>query len=801
MKTSLKKYSLGNFGKNNVSKAIPLAVAISSLSAWSYGQGMVLEEIVVTAQKRQESLQDVPVSVSALAASELEGFKLRDAGDIANQVPNLQQTSPGGDGFPIFSLRGVSMSDFSYNQSSPVASYVDEVYKGNPAIQGVQLFDIERVEVLRGPQGTLYGKNSTGGAINFITRTPSYETGGYLSVGAGNFNRREIRGAFEAPLIDDKLAVRVAGTWLEQDGWYENVNPGVDDAGAIDEYGIRAVVLWEPTDTLEIFLRVSTGKQEAVNYGVQPFNITSAGVGGGLYDLYSSFGATTASDSHREGLDRFELDSDQDEKRRIENDAVSLTINWELNGSYTLTSITSWDDGEIFSPEDTDGTYNQVLKAETLGEAEQVSQDLRITSDLDGPFNFIAGAYYAKEEVYNQTTIGYYTDLDLNADGSVDANDCLDVLTVYSTGSAATAAGQGVENALNISGASLADFAPAGCRTENDFDQERISYAIYTDASYAFDEAWTLRLGLRYTEDTTELSNYSARYLASDYTPMANTIPGDPGDPYATLSDRRIKDTEVTGKVGVDYTFDSGNMIYASFSHGYRNGGFNAQAYNSISELTSVEPETLDSLEIGFKSTLLEGAMELNGAVFHYAYENQQFLNLDPNTLAQTLVNIDESEINGLELEMRYRPFETLTLRSGLGWLDTEVKEGTLRGEDLSGNELLLAPKLNFNLAADWDFLLTSMGTFILRLESSWIDDHYFEIFNVDRMKQKGYWLHNARLQFESADESWSAGAWIRNLEGKNYRTVAYDFQDAFGYDYSQVGTPRMFGMDVSYHF
>ncbi|MEZ5568872.1 MAG: TonB-dependent receptor plug domain-containing protein [Halioglobus sp.] len=157
-----------------------MALALSFF-AYQLPAKAALEEVVVTAQKRSENLQEVPVSVSALAGADVEMFRFRDGTDIAAQVPNLQATNTAGDGFPIFSLRGVAMSDFSFNQASPVATYVDEVYKGNPAIQGVQIFDLERIEVLRGPQGTLYGKNSTGGAVNFITRKPGYsETLGNL---------------------------------------------------------------------------------------------------------------------------------------------------------------------------------------------------------------------------------------------------------------------------------------------------------------------------------------------------------------------------------------------------------------------------------------------------------------------------------------------------------------------------------------------------------------------------------------------------------------------------------------------
>ncbi|MDX1554695.1 MAG: TonB-dependent receptor plug domain-containing protein, partial [Xanthomonadales bacterium] len=384
-----------------------VTAAMPAIALGQAGESLVLEEVTVTAQKRAESLQDVPVSITALTAADIENQKIREGAEIAASVPNLFATKVAGDGFPIYSLRGVSMSDFSYNQSSPVATYVDEVYKGNPAIQGVQIFDLERIEVLRGPQGTLYGKNTTGGAINFITAKPGHETEGYFSVGFGNYSRIESQGAYQTSLASDTLAMRIAYTWIDADGWMENGQPGVDDASAIGDFGARLSFLWTPNDDVEVLLRLFTGEVDAVNYGIQPFNISADGVGAGLYGLYSLLGASSQTDYFRsDDMGWWDFDSEQDTHRQIENDAIALTVNWALNDTLTLTSISSWDDGDIFNPEDADGSPNQVVTPWYYAEADQYAQDLRITSEYDGMFNFIAGAYYAKEEVYNQTTIG-----------------------------------------------------------------------------------------------------------------------------------------------------------------------------------------------------------------------------------------------------------------------------------------------------------------------------------------------------------------------------------------------------------
>ena len=210
---------------------------------------------MVTAQKRAESLQTVPVSITALTRAQLDQVKIDTPSDLVAQIPNLQVNGIVGEGSPMFSLRGISMFDYSLSQSSPVATYIDEVYKGNFVLFGVEMYDLERVEVLRGPQGTLYGKNTTGGAINFITRKPGFDTDGYVKIGVGNYNRKEAEGALQGALIADKLAARVAFTYTKADGWFHNVLAGHPDLEGVDQYGVRASFLLKATDDVTATLR------------------------------------------------------------------------------------------------------------------------------------------------------------------------------------------------------------------------------------------------------------------------------------------------------------------------------------------------------------------------------------------------------------------------------------------------------------------------------------------------------------------------------------------------------------------
>ena len=732
----------------------------SSAVAQSGGEiaqsGGVIEEIVVTAQKRAQNIQDVPVSITALTSEDIEVFRFRDPADLAAQVPNLHANSVSGDGTPAFSLRGVSMIDYSYNHNSPIAPYFDEVYKGSPALLAVPFFDVERVKVLRGPQGTLYGKNTTGGAINVISKKPGFENEGYLTVGAGNYDLREVEGAYNASL-SDTVAVRFAGTWTEADGWLENVLPGVDDAYSIDEYGFRVGVLWQPNDDFEALLRASTAKSTPVNWGL--VHDTDAGPGSyfGVYGLYNAFGATTLTDPTQAGLGHFEFSSNQDTDRLLETDSVSLTLNWDLGDSYTLTSITSWDDGKALNPDESDGTPNRVFEVPVFVEASQVTQDLRLTSNLDGPFNFVTGLYYAREEVDASNRFGFIVDLDLNIDGVVDAIDCLDPLSI-AFGLPPSPAGAATDALFGTLGFSLGDFATFGCYSTNSFEQEKTSYAVYFDGSYALSDALTLRFGLRYTDDEAELRDFNAHYAGNDFSPLIGTINGGSADPLATDPgiSQSNSDSEVTVRAGIDYTFSNGNLLHTSFIQGYRGGAYNGQAYNAPSEVNWVEPEYLDSFEVGFKSIWWDGRMRVNAAAFYYKYENQHVLNVDLFTFLQTLVNIDESEISGAEIEAAVQLTPALRVQVGVGLLDAEIESGTVSGVDVAGQEIPFSSDVNINAAIDWDVLRLDAGVLTLHVDGTYRTEAHHFINSPE--PGDGYTVFNGRLTFAAKNGPSASG-------------------------------------------
>jgi iron complex outermembrane receptor protein len=644
-----------------------------------------------------------------------------------------------GDNTPIFSLRGVSMYDYSLNQSSPVATYFDEVYKGSFALLGATMFDIDRIEVLRGPQGTLYGKNTTGGAINIITKTAKLgEFSGSASVGYGNYDRIDLNGAVNAPL-GDKAALRLAGTLARADGWLDNQTPGKPDLNSVREFAVRGSLLVEPSDGASFVLRVAHSYQNPRNYGI-----------------YAEPLAT-----NRTGLSTYQIRSNlSDIRRTARTTAVSLTGDIELSDDLTLTSITSFDKGKLFLFEDTDGQDLRVFEVSYDANAKQWTQDLRLTSDFDGPANFILGGYFSHEKVFNSNATYIFADTDFDA-------------------------------APGITGADCAGGFPLACVFTNGFDQKKKSFAVYGDASVEAGDALTLRAGLRWTRDTGRQSNLTS---------VATALNGDVVDTPIPLTNLSYATSNLSGKAGLDYRLSDDVLAYATFSRGYRSPSFNAQAFFAPAEAGSAGSETINAYEVGLKSQFADKTATLNVAGFYYDYHNQQFISVDPATAAANLINIPKSRIYGAEAELVWEANDTLTLRSGIGLLSSKVQRGVISGINIAGKKLPTAPSFSMTGGIDLNLMDNDSGKLVLSGSGSYASSQFFEIMNVERLKQGGYALFNAHLDWTSANGRWNASLWGRNLGQKFYSTAGIDLS-GFGFDYKQWGTPRTYGVTVGTSF
>ncbi len=762
--------------------------ALAATAADPAGGGTAeLAQIVVTAEKRREPLQSVPVSVTALTGAQLGALKLDNPSSLATQIPNLQVNGIVGEGSPLFSLRGVSMFDYSLSQDSPVGSYVDEVYKGNFVLFGVEMFDLERVEVLRGPQGTLYGKNTTGGAINFITRKPGFDTNGYVKVGFGNYNRREVEAAFQTALIPEHVAFRLAATYTKADGFIQNVLPGHPNLEGIDQYGVRLSVLFRVNDDLKAILRLSKSMQDPYNYAILDGRVSPQGVG------FAGYYRTTTGTATGTPLSDLQVGQNYTPRRRQDDEGAALTIDWDFASAYTLTSITSWDEGSLFNPEGTDGAAIDIFKIPYIGKTRQFTQDLRVTSNLKGPVNFIAGAYYQREVVFNSTENQFYNFLDYNGDGVINYQDCVD--SSFNTPGSGYAAGI---------------FINATCRYYNQFDQIKNSWALYSDGSYKLSRRFKLHLGARYNHDIGIQKNALDQLRGPDEVPIANILanatpvlllPGSPN--YSTLINQEFSqsfsNSAVTGRAGIDFTPTRDSLLYLSYSRGYRSAAFNAQFLFTQSDFTTVKPETLDSVEAGFKTTWLTDRLQVDGAIFHYQYKNQQIINVYP-TGQQPLINLGKSRIVGGELEIVGRPVRSFTGRIGIGLLDSRVQQGALATGSIVGQQLPNAPRVSGTASGDWNAWSTPSVGLRLHFDLSFAARQYLALPQEQAISQPAYMLVNLRADLHSPGDRWDLGLWSNNVTNQFYLTNAVDLQ-GLGYDYRHRGVPRTYGMDVSYRF
>lgn len=749
------------FGFSGATSILALVLATGAYAQEASGaQASDDAEIVVTAQKRSESMQKVPISISAISGDQLAQRQIRAAEDLVTSVPGLQVNGALGEGLPIFSLRGISMLDFSLVQNGPIAVYYDEVYKGNFAIMGLGMFDLERVEVLKGPQGTLYGKNTTGGAVNLITRKPGFEAGGYASLGYGNFDQITSDGAVQLPL-SDALAARIAYTFERGDGWVKNRYPGAPDANAARQYGIRGSLRYHPNETVDITIRGTTTLQNPQNYGIVAIP-TATGIGGDIYDI---FGLPT---DFRAGLGKREINTADISRRRLRTYALAANADIQLSDKLTLTSITSWDRGSIFYVEDADGTPVFTSEATYYGKTRQIAQDLRLTSSFDGAFNFIIGGYVNNEKIRSYNDISYFTDLDVNGDGAVDSQDCID------------------------GGGFLA------CNVYNRFNQTKKSYALYSDASFELNDQFTLRGGLRYTHDRGKLSDFVAQIRSADRTPLFNTIPGSATDLFETTS-RTFKNDNVSGKIGIDYKPTQRVLLYASYSRGYRGAAFNAQALFSPVELTVAKPEKIQAAELGFKSEFLDRTIRLNGAFYWYGYKNQQVFDIDPQTSVQRLLNLPKSRLFGAELDLQVRPTDQLTLSTGVAFVDTKVQKGSVQGIDVAGNHLVSAPALTLTSSIDW---MLPLGSWVAEthVDLAYASKQYYDILNRPTTTEGDYALVNGRVRFHPESDRYGVALWVKNLTNSFYRTNKID-ASFLGFIYSHVNPPRSYGVTFDVKF
>jgi iron complex outermembrane recepter protein len=771
-----------------------LAFASTSNVALAQGQpqdaeeNVGLEEIVVTATRRNENLQDVPVAVSAISASQLQNQGVFETSDLNHSMPNLQVSSPYGEQQPNFSVRGVGVgTEFNANAASPVGVYVDEVYQSFRASHGQQLYDLEQIEVVRGPQGTLYGRNTTGGAINFITRKPALEgTNGTLTAGYGNFNRINFAGALEFTPVADKVGIRVAGTFVDSDPYVKNRlaagnntfaafglsglnrNTGIQPGGT-KTYGIRGTIRVKPSDGVDLMLKgyaakskggtetpLPTGQSKTsdnLNYLSNNFLL------GPLFQALNPAGLLPAGYSQSgRGLGLNEIEADTVGRAVTRAEGVVFTAKIELADRLKLVSVSGYDSG-LYSQLNTDCDATP-LRGCSIGYRSKFNafnQDVRLDYSGDR-FKAIIGAFYGKDSITAANRPDFFNFLrDVNAAvGSV----------------------PGYFNPGGNFGALLpAGSLPTGITATQNFNQKRTSTAVYGEASFEITDTLKLTGGLRYTTDKNAfhdglttffddrgvarlitVSNYTAgllggAYLLADLTDMAGNVvlPASVATPGAVPGglERRGKSSRVSGRVILDWKPTEDSLIYASYSRGYRAGTFNGLAYGSSNQVYFVKPEGVNAYEMGFKSRFADNRVQINGSIFYYDYKGQQGQVVDATATAN-LISLDGT-LKGLELDAQFQATDALKLSASFGLLDTKYAKGACPANpalipnfpaqlgscvvssggpvSVGGNPFPYAAKSSINLGFDWRAFETDSGKINLHGDASYTGQFYYDSF------------------------------------------------------------------------
>ncbi|BFM14525.1 TonB-dependent receptor [Maricurvus nonylphenolicus] len=781
------------FKKSLLSAAICTYALASPQVHAEDSQSFALEEIVVTAQKRVQSLQDVPISVSAVGGEKLDDAGIENMQDLSSYVPNLHVVD--GTLTPQLFIRGIgSGSNQGFEQS--VGTYSDGVYAGRSLQSRAAFMDLERVEVLRGPQSILFGQSSIAGAISLISAKPTDEFEGMVGLSyTPEFGGTEANAVLSGPLTDT-LSARLAIRDRQEDGYMDNITLD-EEVPSQDEQVARLSLAWEAGDLSADFKTEITRLDRkarpitVIDFGVYP-TLAAIGTHGALTQTTAEVGYDTWIDADNE----LEFDSDN----------FVLSLEYGL-GDHTLTSITAYNEYEYRDENyDGDGTEVDMLLINMAEDFEQFSQELRLTSPGGETIDYIVGVFYqTSEQEYQEDPT-----LRVSALG-------LDVLSSLPVG--------------------LMDVS-----INRDFAQEAETYAAFGQMTWNISEELRLNVGLRYTHDEKDGERVQVTYseafpgtLAADVPIGGGAFLSDAAASEFNLADHNLKDDyseeNWTPSFSLQYDITPDVMLYANYSEGYKAAGFDARGINGWTSTNAFsgksgtqlggdsfffDQEEAETIELGAKMWLLDGAAELNIAMYHSEYTDMQVSVYD-GTFGYAVQNAGEARVRGLELDGRWRATESITLSGSLSYLDFEWTEytaaacngaGNLPASptspgncDYTGKENVSTPEWTFNLSANHVAYVGEGMELRSTLDANFKDNHYTSQNLDPRTEMPGMTLINGRIALAASDDKWQIALTGKNLTDREY----YNYSGAL--TQSQTGLfvtmarPRSFAIEGQYRF
>ena len=808
--------------------AIVAATAMTGIPSAAHAEQLALEEVIVTARKRVESLQETPVAVTALDADALRDAGVRNLADLNQLAPNIEVSNGNGNsGIANIYIRGVGQRNTGANIDSGVGIYLDGVYVGRPDGALLDVNDIESIQVLRGPQGTLFGKNTTGGALVFTTNKPVDEFEGSVGVRVGNYDRLDADFVLNVP-ITDQLFTRLSGVAITRDGYVDNLYDGEDYIDE-DRQSLIWQTRWLASDDLVFDLNVNWAEtdqaarpqkchtvDELQGWQSSLFNILALlPATGKTYDDFCAEAEATGGGDPRKVL------SDLGGEYHAENKGVALTAEWDISDDLSLKSISAWRYTEASQDDELDHTAtpylhrtNNVHPFSEPAETDQYSQEFQLTgSAFNQRMQYVAGLYWFKEETGGRINVSFIGPYD-PAIGDL-----------FLLNSNAT-----------------------------EWGAENEAVAAFAQVEWEFTDNWRTTLGVRYTDEDREverirndLDNTTLDANGGPAVPLGSGLyfverPGFEYNPDFTFKfkDRttgEVSNDDVSPMASVQYLIDerdwlNGGSVYLTYSEGFLSGGLSE---GPTGELEEFEPEEVENWEMGFKLDMLDRRLRVNGAIFSTDYTNRQLTTIviDPNTQRPSgaTINAKATKIEGIELETTWLATENLIVNFNVTVSDGDIEEfddvqvtiadpeGTPPGcqtlglsildvdvcpNDRSDENLPRLPEESYFLAAQYHWE-TSVGLFMPRIQGSWKFDieYCFESSSCvvgDWLEDKQFEL-SARVTWVSSDEKWIGAIYGTNLTDEDYIVGGTALTDASGLGGYVYNAPRMYGAELQYRF
>jgi iron complex outermembrane recepter protein len=755
-----------------------LLVAASILTATDYAQAQTapaasaasddqLETITVTAQKRAEDIQTVGLSVQAFTGKSLDELGVKTSSDIAQFTSNVEIALPSGTGNqPLISIRGIGLNDFDTNNAGPNGVYLDEVYLSSPSAQTFATFDLEQVEVLKGPQGTLYGRNTNGGAINLTTVKPSDDFSAYMHGEYGSYNTVNLQGAIGgqiAPTLDGRFAFSAN----HSDGFMHNLYTGDNENGS-NNYAARAMLLSKPFDGMSVLLNLHGGQvnnrpTQYRHIGVFDPNTgamcsVQAAYGGGCVDLFG-YGTPAKFDDG---------EFNRQQHLRVTTAGAYLKINYNTD-LLDFVSISAIDYNMKLHPEDTDMSANRLLEINYGVHSTNVSQEFRLSQTRDR-YNWVGGFYYLHENLAQNQPLFFGLDGDaiFGAPGAFD----------------------GVAfNAFDTS------------------EQLTDAYALFGQGEYEIIDNLRLIVGGRLNkEHKSFVYNGAVQFQEGgedNFGPIQQLVPPTP---------EHLDNSNFSWRVGLNYQITPQLLTYINAATGFKSGDFNG-SFLSLDpaeialQLTPVRPEKVKAYEAGVKSSWFGNRLQANFAAFYNEYRDMQVFELvnspEPGGLPiNVLDNAPKAHTEGVDMHVSAKVTPQLTASFEGGILEAKIDDFlTSRNTtqaDYSGNQLPFAPHLSASFMLDYKMQLPT-GTLNLQANANYKGHVFFDVGNDPYIQQSGYWIANARAAYDVGH--WEAAMFVHNLANKEYYNDKFDLSNPFGFIQGIVGTPRMAGLEVTWRY